>query len=150
LLTWTYGSNALEPTSDLKPILVPNATPKRKHSMLPVLVIVFMISYALMTMLIVVQGRTIETQRALIHSLFSDSSELSHLKGQIFQKQHAAAQAQAEAKVHSQVQAPSTQDKTQNRTKANRNAGKLRNPAPPRLPKNDFSLEDVRRVVLSI
>jgi hypothetical protein len=150
MLTWTSGSSALEPVADLKPILVAKATPKRKHSMLPILVGLFVISYCLMTMLIIEQGRTIDSQRALIQSLFSDSSELSHLKGKIFQKQRAAAQAQAEANAHSQAQSPSTQDKTRTGNDGDRNASKLRKPAPPRFPKSDFTLEDVRRVVLSI
>jgi hypothetical protein len=145
-LSWTLGSAALEPNPDLKPILVPSATPKRKHSMLPVLVVLFVLSYGLMTMLIVEQGRTIESQRSLIHSLFSDSSELSHLKSQAAQKQRATAQAQAEAKPHSQVQTPSTQDKA----RAGKDPGKLRQPAPPKLPKDGFTLQDVRRSVVSI
>ncbi len=38
----------------------------RKRGWLPLLTILFLISYGLMTMLIVEQGRTIESQRALI------------------------------------------------------------------------------------
>jgi hypothetical protein len=112
--------------------------------MLPVLVVLFLISYSLMTMLIVEQGRTINSQRSLIRSLFSDSSELSHMKVQALQKQRAAAQAQAEAKTHSQVQTPSTQDKKRDQSKADR---KL---VPPRPPKDGATLDDVRRVVISI
>jgi len=44
------------------------------------LTILFLISYGLMTMLIVEQGRTIESQRALIRELFRDSKELSAVK----------------------------------------------------------------------
>jgi hypothetical protein len=150
LLSWTSGSSALTPSADLKPILVPNAKPKRKNSLLPVLVVLFLVSYSLMTMLIVEQGRTIESQRSLIQSLFNDSSQLSHMKREALQKQHAAAQAQAEAKAHSQVQTPSTQDKARDYSGADRNAGKLRKPAPPRYPKGGDTLQDVRRVVLSI
>ena len=142
MLSWTLGSAALSPSPELKPILVPPASPKKKHSMLPVLVVLFIISYALMTMLIVEQGRTIENQRSLIRSLFSDSSELSHMKGDAIRKQHAAAQAQAEAKSHSQVQAPSTQDKTRDHSKIEVK------PAPPRYPKDGVTLDDVRRVVV--
>ena len=150
MLTWTSGSSALEPVVDLKPVLVTKTSSKKKNPMLPVLVVLFVICYSMMTMLIVVQGRTIDSQRALIQSLFTDSTELSHLKGQIFQKQRAAAQAQAEAKAHSQVQTPSTQDKTRNQDKADRSTSRIRKPSAPRFPKNDFSLEDVRRVMLSI
>ena len=112
--------------------------------MLPVLIVLFVISYSLMTMLIVEQGRTIDSQRSLIQSLFGDSSELNHIKREAVQKQYAAAQAQAEAKTHSQVQTPSTQDKTRDRSKIERKA------APPKLPKEGFTLDDVRRVVVRI
>src|SRR5215471_7448647 len=54
--------------------------PTKKFSWLPVLTVLFMISYALMTMLIVEQGQTIESQRALIRELFRDSTELSAVK----------------------------------------------------------------------
>ncbi len=49
----------------------------KKHGWLPLLTVLFLISYGLMTMLIVEQGRTIESQRALIRELFRDSKELS-------------------------------------------------------------------------
>jgi hypothetical protein len=133
-----------------KPILVVNASPKPKHSMLPVLIVLFLISYSLTTLLIVEQGRTIENQRSLIRSLFQDSSELSHMKSQALQKQRAAAQAQAEAKAHSQVQTPSTQDKARDHTRADRNTGKLRKDAPPTLPRSGDAPDDVRRVMLKI
>ena len=55
------------------------ATPK-KHGWLPLLTVLFLISYGLMTMLIVEQGQTIESQRALIRELFRDSRELSAVK----------------------------------------------------------------------
>jgi hypothetical protein len=45
-----------------------------------VLVVLFLISYGLMTMLIVEQGETILSQRALIRDLFRDSQELSAVK----------------------------------------------------------------------
>ncbi len=67
----------------------------KKHGWLPVLVVLFLISYGLMTMLIVEQGRTIENQRALIHELFRDASELSAAKTKI-QEQHIADQASAQ------------------------------------------------------
>jgi hypothetical protein len=52
----------------------------KKHGWLPLLTVLFLISYGLMTMLIVEQGQTIESQRALIRELFRDSSELSAVK----------------------------------------------------------------------
>jgi hypothetical protein len=45
-----------------------------------VLTVLFLISYGLMTMLIVEQGATIESQRALLRELYRDSEELSALR----------------------------------------------------------------------
>jgi hypothetical protein len=47
---------------------------------LPLLTVLFCISYGLMTMLIVEQGATIESQRALIRELLRDSMELAAVK----------------------------------------------------------------------
>lgn len=64
----------------------PNAVPARapeapkKRGWLPLLTVLFLISYGLMTMLIVEQGSTIESQRALIRELFRDSTELTATK----------------------------------------------------------------------
>ncbi len=55
--------------------------PKKKKVMLPLLIMLFLISYGLLSMLVVEQGRTIESQRGLIRDLFNDSTELSALKG---------------------------------------------------------------------
>ena len=55
------------------------AVPK-KRGWLPLLTVLFLISYGLMTMLIIEQGATIESQRALIRELFRDSAELSAMK----------------------------------------------------------------------
>ena len=64
--------------------------PTKKHTFLPVLTVLFLISYGLMTMLIVEQGNTIESQRLLIKQLFSDSAELTAMKGQQAMRHHAA------------------------------------------------------------
>lgn len=61
-------------------------SPKRKHTLLPILTVLFLVAYGMMTMLIVEQGNTIESQRLLIKQLFSDSAELSALKGREVQK----------------------------------------------------------------
>lgn len=55
--------------------------PKKSRPMLSVLVVLFLVAYGMMTMLIVEQGDTIESQKLLIRQLFSDSAELSALKG---------------------------------------------------------------------
>jgi hypothetical protein len=58
----------------------PSLEQQKKRGWLPLLTVLFLISYALMTMLIVEQGQTIESQRALIQELFRDSTELSALR----------------------------------------------------------------------
>jgi len=68
---------------------IPAAKPKKQHGWLPLLTILFLISYGLMTMLIVEQGQTIESQRALIRELFRDSTELSATKMKAQQAAHA-------------------------------------------------------------
>jgi cytoskeletal protein RodZ len=67
-----------------------------KRGWLPLLTVLFLISYGLMTMLIVEQGRTIESQRALIRELFRDSTELSAAKKNLQDRaQSLSAQTQA-------------------------------------------------------
>jgi len=95
------------------------ATPKPKQSMLPILVVLFVVSYGMMTMLIVEQGRTIDTQRFLIKQLFSDTAQLTALKNGAVQKQN-----QNQAKAHARSQAPS-QAAPAEKAKTSRSAGKL-------------------------
>src|SRR5262249_47034496 len=115
-LTTLFSSTAI-------PVVAP-AAPKKKYGMLPLLTILFLLSYGLMTMLIVIQGSTIETQRALIRDLFNDSVELSSYKGRALAEKKMAAQhkAQTQAPVAKSpatqspsVQTPSTQTQ-QNQT----------------------------------
>ncbi len=80
----------------------------KKHGWLPVLVVLFLVSYGLMTMLIVEQGRTIENQRTLIHELFKDASELSAAKTNA-QEQHIADQSLAQQNLTAQIPSPSIQ-----------------------------------------
>lgn len=82
------------------------AAPK-KHGWLPLLTVLFLISYGLMTMLIVEQGATIESQRALIRELFRDSTELSAIK---MRAQQAATVAEGQRR----AQTPSAKTQTQN------------------------------------
>src|SRR5207249_4915974 len=79
---------------------------KPKHSMLPILIVLFLISYGLLAKLVVEQGRTIDSQRSLIRQLFGDSSQLSAMNGKSAQAQHAAGQVQ-NPKAKSQAQTPS-------------------------------------------
>jgi hypothetical protein len=56
------------------------AVPKKKRTLLPLLTVVFILSYALMTLLIVEQGAAIQSQSNLIKMLLPDSRELWGLK----------------------------------------------------------------------
>ena len=52
---------------------------RRKRSLLPLLIILFLISYGMLTKLVIDQDRTIDSQRTLIHLLFKDNLHLSAL-----------------------------------------------------------------------
>lgn len=93
----TLFSNTAVPLADA--VAVPVLY--KKHPWLPLLTILFILSYGLMTMLIIEQGSTIESQRALIRELFRDSSELSAVKMKAVQEKNAA-----DAKGRTQTQAP--------------------------------------------
>lgn len=56
---------------------------KTRNTMLPLLTVLFVISYAILTLLVVEQGRTIESQRVLLRELLRDSTELAALKGKL-------------------------------------------------------------------
>jgi hypothetical protein len=90
------------------PIAVPNAVPKKKRTLLPLLTVVFLLSYGLMTMLIVEQGSVIQSQSNLIQILMRDSRELWGMRGKALTDQQAARRKlQGDAPVPS-VQTPST------------------------------------------
>jgi hypothetical protein len=77
-----FGNAAITATATVIPAV---PVQRKKHNMLPVLVVLFLISYGLMTMLIIEQGRTIESQRALIHELYHDSEELAAIRSRTLQ-----------------------------------------------------------------
>ena len=72
--------------------------------MLPLLTVLFLISYGLMLLLAIEQNRTITSQRWLITELMSDSKELTSLKGKLLKEKR-----NAEKHPGSRTQAPSTQ-----------------------------------------
>jgi hypothetical protein len=59
-----------------------NAATKRKRKLtaLPLLVVLFVISYVLLTKLVIEQDKTIDSQLSLIHTLFKDNVYLSTLR----------------------------------------------------------------------
>jgi hypothetical protein len=62
-----------------------NAAPptKTRTALLPLLIILFVFSYGILTLLVVEQGRTIEAQRSLLREMLKDSSQLATLKDKI-------------------------------------------------------------------
>jgi cytoskeletal protein RodZ len=108
-LTTLFG---IVESADLKNFEAP-AAPRQKRGWLPLLTVLFMISYGLMTMLIVEQGRTIESQRALIQELFGDSAQLSALKMKASVQRAQAAQAQSDLAQAPAGQSPSSQNQNQ-------------------------------------
>jgi predicted lipid-binding transport protein (Tim44 family) len=140
--------------------------PRKKRGWLPLLTVLFCLSYGLMTMLIVEQGATIESQRALIQALFHDSTELSATKMKALREkralhaqapgakaQDAAPSNQASSNQASSNQAPSTQ--AQNQAPSSQ-AAPVQNPAAkgksqfrmPSRPAADIS--DSRRTLITI
>ncbi|HYL16841.1 MAG TPA: hypothetical protein VEV41_27660 [Terriglobales bacterium] len=123
---------------------------KKTISLLPALTVLFVISYGLMTMVIIEQGDTLNSQRWLINQLLADSTELTALKGKAIQQQNAEAQAQAKARSKTQSQAPSNQVPAPPQAKENTNNNKARKAAPQHPPKPASDATDARRIVVSI
>jgi hypothetical protein len=133
-----WGSAMLNLTADSEIVV-----PKPKHTMLPVLVVLFLLSYGLMTMLIVEQGRTIDTQRFLIRQLFTDSTQLSAMKGADVQKQN-----QGKAHAHGQNSPAPAAPAAKSRT--SHNTSKLQQIAPQKPPKAASDAADERRSLVTI
>ena len=55
----------------------------RPAAMLPILIVLFIFSYALLTMLVFEQGQTIESQRNLIREMLKDSTQLAAIKNRL-------------------------------------------------------------------
>jgi len=101
-LTTLFGTDAVPTVSAIDATAAP-----KKRGWLPLLTVLFLISYGLMTMLIVEQGQTIESQRALIRELFRDSTELSAVKMKAAQDSAQSSPAKTEGR---ETQNPSSQN----------------------------------------
>jgi hypothetical protein len=112
----------------------------KKQQMLPILIVLFLVSYGLMTLLVVEQGRTIDNQRGLIRDLFTDSSQLNSIKSSALQKQNSVGQPKA----------PSSQVQPGDNSKTGHAAGKLRKQLPRRPPTAASDMSDSRRMVVTI
>ena len=117
--------------------------------MLPILTALFLISYGLMTLLIVEQGSTIENQRTLIRQLFSDSTELSAMKGKAIQAQASAPKSETDKHTSAPVQTPSTQAAPSQKASTAKNH-KAQRPLPEKPPMPASDIADGRRSLMSI
>jgi hypothetical protein len=88
--------------------VMPIAVPRKKRTFLPLLTVVFLFSYGLMTLLIVEQNTAIQAQKNLIQVLLGDSKELWAIKGKGLTDQSARDRAHRNARALPN-RAPSTQ-----------------------------------------
>jgi len=122
---------------------------RSKHTMLPILTVLFLISYGLMTLLIVEQGSTIESQRTLIQQLLGDSNELTAMKTQAIQQKADAPKPPASARASDPVQTPSTQAVPSEKASAAKNH-KAQRPLREMPPVPASDIADARRSLMSI
>jgi hypothetical protein len=127
---------------------VPMTAPKKKGSLLPLLTVVFLASYGLMTLLIVEQGATIQSQRNLIQMLQADSTQFWALKGKAMHEQQMATQTPSTQGQTPSTQTPSTQAVPQHHSQ--HPAGKSAKPQTqvPPMPASD--LGDQRRELITL
>jgi microcystin-dependent protein len=145
---------------------------QRKRNWLPLLVFLFVISYGLLTTLVVLQDRTIDAQSDLIHLLFKANrlSVTSAQKAPVHIRQHVALSpthpqvpsSQRSADVNSATsstqvplnqnatQVPSSQKKPQSNAKAGKNQPNAGKRSPFRPPAEMTDPSDMRRTVFSI
>jgi hypothetical protein len=138
--------------------VIPIPAPKKTRTLLPLLTVLFLFSYALMTLLIVQQGSVIQSQRNLIQVLLRDSTELWVGKGKaIGNEQAARSQAQSRGQAPStqapstqapSTQAPSTQAVPQHHSQSQ--AGKVAKPQTKLPPVPASDLVDQRRALRTI
>lgn len=114
----------------------------RPAGLLPILVVLFVFSYAILTALVFEQGQTIESQRTLIKEMLKDSTQLAELRGKLARDESLRAQQKSPAAPARQK--PSVPDPKASR-KDEGQPGKSAHSTrqAPKAPASD--LEDVRR-----
>jgi hypothetical protein len=149
--------------------VIANAATKRKRTLtaLPLLVVLFVISYFLLTKLVIEQDKTIDSQRSMIHMLFKDNLNLSRLhkhagalskkpKSQAdsqLQAQNPASESASNQESSSQiplVQVPSSKVGPQANAKNGRRTPKAEKAIPASPPPEPTDPSDQRRVSFSI
>ena len=137
---------------------------KGRRTLLPLLVVLFLISYSLLTGMVIQQSRTINSQRTLIHLLFKDNVHLSALRKGHPNYGHAMAAGEQDAvKPPSSkipvIQVPpekagqaasSSKPREQADSKVDRKSRKVQKQSPARPPADLTDPSDMRRVSFSI
>jgi hypothetical protein len=112
----------------------------RSISMLPILIVLFVFSYSILTMLVFEQGQTIESQRGLIREMLKDSTQLAAIKEKAARDENRRAGEKAASTGEQQKDsAPKTSGKD------GRRAGKPARPLNEAPGKPASDLQDVRR-----
>lgn len=120
----------------------------RSSGMLPLLVVLFVFSYAILTLLVVEQGRTIESQRFLIREMVKDSSQLAELKGKIAREENLKARQKAQEGAGRAAVQKDPAGKTSGKDgKGTGKSGNLPKEVPGR---PDSDLQDMRRATRNI
>ena len=125
----------------------------RPTAILPLLVILFIVSYGILTMLVFEQGQTIESQRSLIKEMMKDSTQLASLKDKLARddkriQEKAAVQADHKDPESSSAAATTKafdKDKDKDKDKDGKHPGKSAHVTKEVPSKPAGDLEDVRR-----
>jgi hypothetical protein len=125
------------------------AKPKREPSraMLALLTVLFVISYVILTLLVVEQNTTILSQRWLIRDMLHDSNELFGIKAKAAMKAQEQNQAKTQAQAQAHATAPRSSQKEQEK---NDKVGKNRKRTFEKPPKAASDTPDVRRALITI
>jgi hypothetical protein len=151
---------------------IANAAAKRKRKLtaLPLLIVLFVISYLLLTKLVIEQDKTIDSQRSMIHMLFKDNTYLTRLhrhageskkaksQDSQLQAQNPASQKPASESASNQesssqiplAQVPSSKVGPQANAKSGRSTRKAEKAIPASPPPEPTDPSDQRRVSFSI
>jgi len=122
-----------------------------RTGLLPVLIVLFVFSYVILTALVVEQGRTIEVQRGLIHEMLRDSNQLAAMKAQAA-REEALRQSASSAQSGSSQAGPTQTDRLGAPASSAKASGKDGKPAGKSRPMKEApgrpasDLQDVRRL----
>lgn len=114
--------------------------------MLPILVVLFVLSYVILAMLVFEQGQTIESQRGLIREMLKDSSQLATIKGKLARDESQRTQEKASASASAPAPSEPQKDSApKTSVKDPRHPGKSARTMRQAPGKPASDLEDVRR-----